>query len=228
MKYIILFICWFFLISCGSKELLENWYSKDHKNAYINDEIIEWSDSESFVLLWEWYSKDKNNVYFYKNIIDKADSNSFQLIKYWYSKDDNYVYYVNDIIESADPKTFEVVSELWYSKDINNVYYEGIILSEIWLKTAKEIISSHHKDDLRIRTLENIKSRISKEKINWIYPQNIPQIYIDSYITEFWLNQNNNCKINSIDYNANWESFELLICLELGVNGSNVYKIKSN
>jgi len=74
-------------------KVLNQFYLKDDKNVFFNDEKILGADANSFIAL------DKENGY---------------------AKDKNSVYYFGQKVEGANAKTFEVILDGEYSKDDKN------------------------------------------------------------------------------------------------------------
>jgi len=107
-------------------KVLNQFYLKDDKNVFFNDEKILGADANSFIALDKenGYAKDKNSVYYFGQKVEGADPKTFEVISDGeYSKDDKNVYASGEIIKGADPKTFREFPETSYSRDKNNLYY---------------------------------------------------------------------------------------------------------
>ncbi len=107
-----------------------SWYLKDKNNCYYDYEVIEWSDPESFTVLYYNYTKDKNNVYYYWKLVEWADSSSFEYIKSSYWKDKDNAFYQGKKISWVDLLTFEISEKDYsYSRDKDNCYNDWFIFS---------------------------------------------------------------------------------------------------
>ena len=107
-------------------KVLNQFYLKDDKNVFFNDEKILGADANSFIALDKenGYAKDKNSVYYFGQKVEGADPKTFEVISDGeYSKDDKNVYASGEIIKGADSKTFREFPETSYSRDKNNLYY---------------------------------------------------------------------------------------------------------
>ena len=107
-------------------KVLNQFYLKDDKNVFFNDEKILGADANSFIALDKenGYAKDKNSVYYFGQKVEGANAKTFEVISDGeYSKDDKNVYVSGEIIKGADPKTFREFPETSYSRDKNNLYY---------------------------------------------------------------------------------------------------------
>ena len=107
-------------------KVLNQFYLKDDKNVFFNDEKILGADANSFIALDKenGYAKDKNSVYYFGQKVEGANAKTFEVISDGeYSKDDKNVYASGEIIKGADPKTFREFPETSYSRDKNNLYY---------------------------------------------------------------------------------------------------------
>ena len=107
-------------------KVLNQFYLKDDKNVFFNDEKILGADANSFIALDKenGYAKDKNSVYYFGQKVEGANPKTFEVISDGeYSKDDKNVYASGEIIKGADPKTFREFPETSYSRDKNNLYY---------------------------------------------------------------------------------------------------------
>lgn len=107
-------------------KVLNQFYLKDDKNVFFNDEKILGADANSFIALDKenGYAKDKNTVYYFGQKVEGANAKTFEVISDGeYSKDDKNVYVSGEIIKDADPKTFREFPETSYSRDKNNLYY---------------------------------------------------------------------------------------------------------
>ena len=107
-------------------KVLNQFYLKDDKNVFFNDEKILGADANSFIALDKEnrYAKDKNSVYYFGQKVEGANPKTFEVISDGeYSKDDKNVYASGEIIKGADPKTFREFPETSYSRDKNNLYY---------------------------------------------------------------------------------------------------------
>ena len=107
-------------------KVLNQFYLKDDKNVFFNDEKILGADANSFIALDKenGYAKDKNSVYYFGQKVEGANSKTFEVISDGeYSKDDKNVYASGEVIKGADPKTFREFPETSYSRDKNNLYY---------------------------------------------------------------------------------------------------------
>lgn len=107
-------------------KVLNQFYLKDDKNVFFNDEKILGADSNSFIALDKenGYAKDKNSVYYFGQKVEGGNAKTFEVISDGeYSKDDKNVYASGEIIKGADPKTFREFPETSYSRDKNNLYY---------------------------------------------------------------------------------------------------------
>ena len=107
-------------------KVLNQFYLKDDKNVFFNDEKILGADSNSFIALDKenGYAKDKNSVYYFGQKVEGANAKTFEVILDGeYSKDDKNVYASGEIIKGADSKTFREFPETSYSRDKNNLYY---------------------------------------------------------------------------------------------------------
>ena len=107
-------------------KVLNQFYLKDDKNVFFNDEKILGADANSFIALDKenGYAKDKNSVYYFGQKVEGANPKTFEVISDGeYSKDDKNVYASGEIIKGADPKTFRKFPETSYSRDKNNLYY---------------------------------------------------------------------------------------------------------
>ena len=107
-------------------KVLNQFYLKDDKNVFFNDEKILGADANSFIALDKenGYAKDKNSVYYFGQKVEGANSKTFEVISDGeYSKDDKNVYASGEVIKGADPETFREFPETSYSRDKNNLYY---------------------------------------------------------------------------------------------------------
>ena len=107
-------------------KVLNQFYLKDDKNVFFNDEKILGADTNSFIALDKenGYAKDKNSVYYFGQKVEGANAKTFEVISDGeYSKDDKNVYASGEIIKGADSKTFREFPETSYSRDKNNLYY---------------------------------------------------------------------------------------------------------
>ena len=107
-------------------KVLNQFYLKDDKNVFFNDEKILGADANSFIALDKenGYAKDKNSVYYFGQKVEGANAKTFEVISDGeYSKDDKNVYASGEVIKGADPKTFREFPETSYSRDKNNLYY---------------------------------------------------------------------------------------------------------
>ena len=107
-------------------KVLNQFYLKDDKNVFFNDEKILGANANSFIALDKenGYAKDKNSVYYFGQKVEGANPKTFEVISDGeYSKDDKNVYASGEIIKGADPKTFREFPETSYSRDKNNLYY---------------------------------------------------------------------------------------------------------
>ena len=107
-------------------KVLNQFYLKDDKNVFFNDEKILGADANSFIALDKenGYAKDKNSVYYFGQKVEGANAKTFEVILDGeYSKDDKNVYASGEIIKGADSKTFREFPETSYSRDKNNLYY---------------------------------------------------------------------------------------------------------
>lgn len=107
-------------------KVLNQFYLKDDKNVFFNDEKILGADENSFIALDKenGYAKDKNSVYYFGQKVEGANAKTFKVISDGeYSKDDKNVYASGEIIKGADPETFREFPETSYSRDKNNLYY---------------------------------------------------------------------------------------------------------
>ena len=107
-------------------KVLNQFYLKDDKNVFFNDEKILGADANSFIALDKenGYAKDKNSVYYFGQKVEGANAKTFEVISDGeYSKDDKNVYSSGEVIKGADPKTFREFPETSYSRDKNNLYY---------------------------------------------------------------------------------------------------------
>ncbi len=107
-------------------KVLNQFYLKDDKNVFFNDEKILDADANSFIALDKenGYAKDKNSVYYFGQKVEGANAKTFEVISDGeYSKDDKNVYASGEIIKGADPETFREFPETSYSRDKNNLYY---------------------------------------------------------------------------------------------------------
>ena len=107
-------------------KVLNQFYLKDDKNVFFNDEKILGADANSFIALDKenGYAKDKNSVYYFGQKVEGANAKTFEVISDGeYSKDDKNVYASGEIIKDADPETFREFPETSYSRDKNNLYY---------------------------------------------------------------------------------------------------------
>ena len=107
-------------------KVLNQFYLKDDKNVFFNDEKILGADANSFIALDKenGYAKDKNSVYYFGQKVEGANAKTFEVISDGeYSKDDKNVYASGEIIKGADSKTFREFPETSYSRDKNNLYY---------------------------------------------------------------------------------------------------------
>ena len=107
-------------------KVLNQFYLKDDKNVFFNDEKILGADANSFIALDKenGYAKDKNSVYYFGQKVEGANPKTFEVISDGeYSKDDKNVYASGEIIKGADSKTFREFPETSYSRDKNNLYY---------------------------------------------------------------------------------------------------------
>lgn len=107
-------------------KVLNQFYLKDDKNVFFNDEKILSADANSFIALDKenGYAKDKNSVYYFGQKVEGANSKTFEVISDGeYSKDDKNVYASGEVIKGADPETFREFLETSYSRDKNNLYY---------------------------------------------------------------------------------------------------------
>lgn len=107
-------------------KVLNQFYLKDDKNVFFNDEKILGADANSFIALDKenGYSKDKNTVYYFGQKVEGANAKTFEVISDGeYSKDDKNVYASGEVIKGADPETFREFPETSYSRDKNNLYY---------------------------------------------------------------------------------------------------------
>ena len=107
-------------------KVLNQFYLKDDKNVFFNDEKILGADANSFIALDKenGYAKDKNSVYYFGQKVEGANAKTFEVISDGeYSKDDKNVYASGEIIKGADSKTFRKFPETSYSRDKNNLYY---------------------------------------------------------------------------------------------------------
>ena len=94
-------------------KVLNQFYLKDDKNVFFNDEKILGADANSFIALDKenGYAKDKNSVYYFGQKVEGANAKTFEVIS-----DGEY-------IKGADPETFREFPETSYSRDKNNLYY---------------------------------------------------------------------------------------------------------
>lgn len=107
-------------------KVLNQFYLKDDKNVFFNDEKILGANANSFIALDKenGYAKDKNSVYYFGQKVEGANPKTFEVISDGeYSKDDKNVYASGEIIKGADPETFREFPETSYSRDKNNLYY---------------------------------------------------------------------------------------------------------
>lgn len=107
-------------------KVLNQFYLKDDKNVFFNDEKILGANANSFIALDKenGYAKDKNSVYYFGQKVEGANPKTFEVISDGeYSKDDKNVYASGEIIKGADSKTFREFPETSYSRDKNNLYY---------------------------------------------------------------------------------------------------------
>lgn len=107
-------------------KVLNQFYLKDDKNVFFNDEKILGADANSFIALDKenGYAKDKNSVYYFGQKVEGANAKTFEVISDGeYSKDDKNVYASGEVIKGADPETFREFPETSYSRDKNNLYY---------------------------------------------------------------------------------------------------------
>ena len=107
-------------------KVLNQFYLKDDKNVFFNDEKILGADANSFIALDKenGYAKDKNSVYYFGQKVEGANPKTFEVISDGeYSKDDKNVYASGEVIKGADPETFREFPETSYSRDKNNLYY---------------------------------------------------------------------------------------------------------
>ena len=110
-------------------KVLNEFYSKDNKNAFYNENKIPNVDVNSFVALDEeiGYAKDKNSVYYSGTKIENANVKTFKVVpteSLYFFKDDKNVYAAEKVIKGADPQTFKDIPEtIYYARDKNNLYY---------------------------------------------------------------------------------------------------------
>ncbi len=155
IKFITIFLSFFMLFSCSSKENIWWDYYKDNKGVYIKIQnfiewpiipeykVIAWADSKTFKALSEYMWKDKNNIFRFWWKMDNFDVNTFDTFEdSYYFKDKNNIYYITPfddivILKGADVNSFEYLSQMYdkgnyykdnYAKDKNNVYYDGKIM----------------------------------------------------------------------------------------------------
>ena len=126
----------------ASFNYLRHDYAKDKNYVYYDGNILEGSDTLSF-LAYSVYAKDKNHVYDHGQIVKEADPASFVELKpigkytnplVMYAKDKKHVYYYSTdggtkIVGPADPNSI-IFLGLEYAKDKNYVYIEGNLLED--------------------------------------------------------------------------------------------------
>jgi hypothetical protein len=144
---------------------------KGEKNVYMDWDIVENADLNSFQVLNCVFSKDKSNVYFYNYYMGKlqilkwADPKTFQILNSHYVKDDNYVWIVwwsgdivwkHYLVENINVKSFVALGDSRYAKDKNYVYRQEKLLDFVDVKTFEEVGWGYIKDK------------------NWVYFWDIP------------------------------------------------------
>lgn len=146
------------------KEFLGDYtISKDKNNVYLNYEVLEGADAETFGQLNgdsdPYLFKDKNNVYqicnakgeaWWLEIYENVDVDSFEEVEGYgrYGKDKNYVYYATNPtrhIEGADPSTFQC-ADRYYCRDKNNVYFAHEVVEGVDPETFEYLEGGYSRD----------------------------------------------------------------------------------
>lgn len=113
--------------------LLSAGYYKDSEKVYLDGEIVEGADPDTFNSTGNPFAYDKDSVYSGIYKINNADKDTLRGLDMDYAKDKNQVYYIRcyqckvEIIEKADSNSFKTLG-YGYAKDKHYVYKSGKIL----------------------------------------------------------------------------------------------------
>lgn len=128
---------WYNSLPRGEMQMLYDGYSKDWNNVYMNDEIVEGADPESFEHFGGMYAKDAEHVFIGTALVEGVDADHFEYLGGVYGRDDKNIYVSTshqsfEVLFGADLETFEVISDDdlrvdSYAKDQNHVYQNEII-----------------------------------------------------------------------------------------------------
>ena len=98
-------------------------YGSDKTSVFMDFQLIEDADSESFKLLEKnQFATDKDHVYYYGLKMKGADPKTFVIVNDHYSRDANHIFHNSHQIKGADLKSFEILGNDRYAKDKNHFY----------------------------------------------------------------------------------------------------------
>ena len=91
--------------------------------------MLDRSDSATFVVLNNGYAKDSKEVYYGEKVVKDADPSTFVVIDEpfdRFARDSSHVFFYGNLIKDADPYTFIAITESsYYAKDKSHVWMFG-------------------------------------------------------------------------------------------------------
>ena len=168
------------LVGVNIKEVEQLGYKilKDSSHVYYKDEILEWADRPTFVLIREPFYMDKNGIYYETSglfskhkivpLAGEYDAATFCQIASFYYKDKNNLYHLEInildgnkeplrkvVVPGLDITTFEAIDSHYWYRDKNKVYFS----------TWDELRPC---DEIDRNTFEVLSLEVSKDK-NHVY-----------------------------------------------------------
>lgn len=142
---------------------LEYGYSKDRKNVYYQQYLIENADPDTFKILdKEEYSVDHHSVYYRGKVILSADPKSFKILNDYYSIDSQFAFVKDKKIVGANSKNFIIFEQkpenlqgLWAHDNTYLYYYNQKIPIQLDIAKFRYIAANIYTDGKKVVELNS-------------------------------------------------------------------------